>query len=128
MLLITKKIYNIYAAVIFGGALAAYVQGNFLNPDFGVLNGRQIQWSQFRVNGIISTVVWIALIVVPAVIVCFKKDIMTKIMKWGSFQTDFVTHEKQERIAGVTVDVYEASETNYSEDNRIVRLQSSKGA
>ena len=46
----------------------------------------------------------------------------------GSFQTDFVTHEKQERIAGVTVDVYEASETNYSEDNRIVHLQSSKGA
>ena len=41
---------------------------------------------------------------------------------------DFVTHEKQERIAGVTVDVYEASETNYSEDNRIVHLQSSKGA
>ena len=84
-LIVPKKIYNIYAAVIFGGALAAYVQGNFLNPDFGVLNGRQIQWSQFRVNGIISTVVWIALIVVPAVIVCFKKDIMTKIMKWGSF-------------------------------------------
>ena len=83
-LIVPKKIYNIYAAVIFGGALAAYVQGNFLNPDFGVLNGRQIQWSQFRVNGIISTVVWIVLIVVPAVIVCFKKDIMTKIMKWGS--------------------------------------------
>ena len=69
---------------IFGGALAAYVQGNFLNPDFGVLNGRQIQWSQFRVNAIISTVLWIVLIVVPAVVVCFKKDIMTKIMKWGS--------------------------------------------
>ena len=79
-----KKICNIYAAVIFGGALAAYVQGNFLNPDFGVLNGRQIQWSQFKVNGIISTVVWIVLIVVPAVIVCFKKDIMTNIIKWGS--------------------------------------------
>ncbi len=44
----------------------------------------QIQWSQFRVNAIISTVVWIVLIVVPAVVVCFKKDIMTKIMKWGS--------------------------------------------
>ena len=83
-LIVPKKICNIYAAVIFGGALAAYVQGNFLNPDFGVLNGRQIQWSQFRVNAIISTVVWIVLIVVPAVVVCFKKDIMTKIMKWGS--------------------------------------------
>ncbi len=83
-LIVPKKIYNIYAAVVFGGALAAYVQGNFLNPDFGVLNGRQIQWSQFKVNAIISTVVWIVLIVVPAVIVCFKKDIMTKIMKWGS--------------------------------------------
>lgn len=83
-LIVPKKICNIYAAVIFGGALAAYVQGNFLNPDFGVLNGRQIQWSQFRVNAIISTVLWIVLIVVPAVVVCFKKDIMTKIMKWGS--------------------------------------------
>ena len=83
-LIVPKKICNIYAAVIFGGALAAYVQGNFLNPDFGVLNGRQIQWSQFKVNGIISTVVWIVLIVVPAVIVCFKKDIMTNIIKWGS--------------------------------------------
>lgn len=83
-LAVPKKIYNIYAAVVFGGALAAYVQGNFLNPDFGVLNGRQIQWSQFKISGIISTFVWIVLIVVPAVIVCFKKDIMTKIMKWGS--------------------------------------------
>ena len=83
-LIVPKKICNIYAAVIFGGALAAYVQGNFLNPDFGVLNGRQIQWSQFKVNGIISTVVWIVLIVVPPVIVCFKKDIMTNIIKWGS--------------------------------------------
>ena len=72
-LIVPKKICNIYAAVIFGGALAAYVQGNFLNPDFGVLNGRQIQWSQFKVNGIISTVVWIVLIVVPP-----------NIIKWGS--------------------------------------------
>ena len=83
-LIVPKKICNIYAAVIFGGALAAYVQGNFLNPDFGVLNGRQIQWSQFRVNAIISTVVWIVLIVVPPVIICFKKNIMTNIIKWGS--------------------------------------------
>ena len=83
-LIVPKKICNIYVAVIFGGALAAYVQGNFLNPDFGVLNGRQIQWGQFKVNAIISTVVWIVLIVVPPVIVCFKKDIMTNIIKWGS--------------------------------------------
>lgn len=83
-LMIPKRIYDIYTAVIFGCAMAAYIQGNFLNPDFGVLNGREIQWSQFKVNGIISTFVWIVLIVVPAVIVCFKKDIMTKIMKWVS--------------------------------------------
>lgn len=29
-LIVPKKICNIYVAVIFGGALAAYVQGNFL--------------------------------------------------------------------------------------------------
>lgn len=78
------KASDIYAAVIFGGALAAYVQGNFLNPDFGALNGREIQWSRFAVNGIISSIVWIVLIVVPAVMVCLKKDITQKVIKWAS--------------------------------------------
>ncbi len=40
--------------------------------------------ASLRLMELLSTVVWIVLIVVPPVIVCFKKDIMTNIIKWGS--------------------------------------------
>lgn len=83
-LIVPNKIYDVYVAVVFGCALASYIQGNFLNPDFGVLNGREIQWSQYKINGIISTAVWLGLIVASVCAVLFKKNIMNNIMKWGS--------------------------------------------
>lgn len=45
-----------------------------------------------------------------------------------SSQTDIVRHTTGKRIAAVTVDVYREGETDYSEANRIVRLQTAKGA
>lgn len=46
----------------------------------------------------------------------------------SSSQNDIVSHTTGKRIATVTVDVYDAAETDFTEDNRIVRLQTSKGA
>lgn len=45
-----------------------------------------------------------------------------------SSETDIVRHATGKRIAAVTVDIYLEGETDYSEENRIVRLQTSKGA
>lgn len=45
-----------------------------------------------------------------------------------SSQTDIVRHTTGKRIAAVTVDIYLEGETDYSEENRIVRLQTAKGA
>lgn len=45
-----------------------------------------------------------------------------------SSQNDIVNHKTKKRIATVTVDIYDRAETDYTEDNRIVRLQTSKGA
>ncbi len=45
-----------------------------------------------------------------------------------SANTNLVSYSKGKRIAAITVDVYSASATEYTEDTRLVRLQTSKGA
>lgn len=45
-----------------------------------------------------------------------------------SSRDDIVEHKTGKRIATVTVEIYDRAETDYTEDNRIVRLQTSKGA
>ena len=45
-----------------------------------------------------------------------------------SSRDDIVSHTTGKRIATVTVDIYDVAETDYTEENRIVRLQTSKGA
>ena len=45
-----------------------------------------------------------------------------------SYKSGIVEHKKGKRIAVVTVDIYDAVEKDYTEENRIVRLQTSKGA
>lgn len=44
-----------------------------------------------------------------------------------SVETDIVTHEKEKRIALVTVDIYYEEETVFNEENRLARIQTSKG-
>ncbi|MDE7310215.1 MAG: sulfatase-like hydrolase/transferase [Eubacterium sp.] len=80
-----RKIYLNYAVFIFSCALGFYFQGNFLNPHFGELNGNAIDWSEYRVNGIISTVVWILCLILPQIFVFFNKVITIVVTKWGSY-------------------------------------------
>jgi len=48
---------------IFSVALGFYLQSNFLNPDLPELNGIAIEWQQYVLSGIISTLVWLLCIV-----------------------------------------------------------------
>lgn len=83
--LANEKAHSIYVALMFGLTLGLYVQGNFLNPKFSVLNGDEIDWSSYTMAGIISVVAWIACLVIPQILVGFKKMIAARIMKWGSW-------------------------------------------
>lgn len=46
----------------------------------------------------------------------------------GGSSDGLVTHKQKDRIATVTVEVYYGDETDFNEDNRIVKVQTSKGA
>lgn len=83
-----KRIFDSYVLIVFSLALGFYIQGNFLNPAFNSLNGNEIDWSSYKVNGIISILAWIICFVIPQVVYVLKKNVMDLIAKWGSY---FVT-------------------------------------
>ena len=41
---------------------------------------------------------------------------------------NLITYKKQDRIARVTVEIYHEDETEFNEENRIVKMETSKGA
>lgn len=82
--LVWKKAFKVYIALIFGIALGFYIQGNFLNPDFGILNGKDIVWSDYDLSGMISAAAYFICIAVPVVLIFWKEKIAQNIIRWGS--------------------------------------------
>ncbi len=80
-----KKINHIYMGVVFSCALGFYLQGNFLNPHFGVLNGNTIDWSKYSSNGFVSILVWILCITIPQIFLTFQKKRTMCVIKWSSY-------------------------------------------
>ena len=58
-----------FCALLFGLALALYVQGGFANADYGVLDGRAIDWPGFGDYPVWNTLMWVALALLPVVAV-----------------------------------------------------------
>lgn len=85
LLIFNQRAFDSYVLLISGIALGFYVQGNFLNPAFNSLNGKNIDWSAYRINGIISAAAWILCIVVPQIVYIIKKNIIELAVRWGSF-------------------------------------------
>lgn len=61
---------SIACAAIFGLAVMLYLQGNFLNPSYGVLNGESIDWSRYAGYAVWNTALWV---LVPALCVLFVR-------------------------------------------------------
>lgn len=46
------------SAVFFSLYIGLYIQGNFIPRDYGVLDGKEIDWTQYTTYGILSFVLW----------------------------------------------------------------------
>ena len=57
------RVRRVLTAVVLALALCLYLQGNFLNPDYGELDGRAVAWSDYTLYGILDTAFWIAVII-----------------------------------------------------------------
>lgn len=75
-----ELIKNIIDSVAFSLLFGFYIQGNWINPNYGVMNGEEIKWSNYTVYGIIDTLFWIVVFLLPLILLYFYK---TK--KWLKF-------------------------------------------
>ena len=64
--IVPAKVRRIGMALIVGLTLCLYLQGNFLNPDYGELDGRAVKWNHFTGYAIWNTVFWI---IIPAILI-----------------------------------------------------------
>ncbi len=64
-LIVPKKLFRWYSLLFLGGGIAFYVQGNYINHSYGVLDGASIDWSSYTGYGILNTAVWLICILLP---------------------------------------------------------------
>lgn len=80
-----KKTNCIYMGVVFSCALGFYLQGNFLNPHFGVLNGNAIDWSKYKSNGFVSILALFLCMTIPQIFLFLQKKRTISVIKWVSY-------------------------------------------
>ncbi len=56
------KLYLCYEAMVIAIAIDVYIQGNFLNLNLGVMDGREISWENYQIHFIINGFIWILVI------------------------------------------------------------------
>lgn len=72
ILLKNKK--EIFKKIIFAMMLGLYIQGNFLNFGYNVLDGTEIQWNMMIGKGLINAAIWILIISLPYIFTKLKKE------------------------------------------------------
>lgn len=78
------KARAVYGAVLFSIGLCLYVQYNFLNPRFGVLDGTPIDWSKFTVQNWISLLAWVACIAAAVTLALLFQQRFLRICRYVS--------------------------------------------
>ena len=78
------KIFNLYITLLFACTLMLYVQGNFLNIDYGPLDGRDIDWTRYGAYSLVNTFVTMLIVLVPFGILYFSKKFWAGMVKFIS--------------------------------------------
>ncbi len=70
--LLGERVHLILISLIAGIGFALYIQGHFINVDYGVLDGRTIDWSSYESVAVWNSLIWICCISIPVVLCLLK--------------------------------------------------------
>ena len=88
--LLPVKARRVMSAVLISLALCFYLQGNFINADYGELDGRAIDWGSYALYAVVDTLFWIA---VPAGVIVFalkKRKLFHKCTRFVALAMVFI--------------------------------------
>lgn len=135
--LLRGKLHNIYMSLMFGGLLGLYVQGSFMNKDYGSLDGTAVDWSAYTSYGVLNTVVWVVCLAVPLVLMLVLKEKKVRpvliflscaliVMQGASLVVSYVNYPKVTESATLTTDgMFELSK---DENTIVIVLDTLDGA
>ncbi len=83
-LIFKDKKREICACLIFGVSLGFYIQGNWVTTDYGILDGKNINWSAYADIAIINTMIWVICFMLPFVLRHFLPEYWKKIIKYAA--------------------------------------------
>lgn len=69
------KVHAFLISVYSGLSLAFYLQGAFLNPDLGTLDGHTINWPSFSTKMVINLAIWFLILLIPHLVHYFSNRI-----------------------------------------------------
>lgn len=69
-----NKKRDIFLKIVFALLTGLYIQGNFLNFGYAVLDGTSINWNTMIWKGILNSLIWILIIILPYGIKKLKKE------------------------------------------------------
>lgn len=84
-LLLRGKARACYTVVLFAVAVGLYLQSNFLNINYGLLDGKAIDWGSYGTYAIINTAVWIVLVAAAIAMWALKKKLFWAIHRYAVF-------------------------------------------
>ena len=71
-------------ALAFGLSLAFYVQGNLIGVDYGVLDGREIQWDSMRTTAVVNSLIWAACVLIPVIVAVRRPKLISRCLQVGA--------------------------------------------
>jgi hypothetical protein len=74
------RLGRFFIALVFGLGIALYIEGTFMPMDYGILDGKAVEWGKFADRVIIDSIIWSLCIVLPFLLAIFKKNLFKKLL------------------------------------------------
>ena len=84
MILLKGKVFDAVVTFVFSFTIASYLQGNFMNANFGYLNGQPIEWQEHAKLALFNLAVWAVIMLIPYIVRCFSQNVWSKVLQYGS--------------------------------------------
>lgn len=82
--LLKGRIFDILLSLLFGFLIAGYIQGNFLNLDFGQLTGDAISWQSYTTHALVNLAIWAGIAALPIVLRYFSRRVWKAVLTFLS--------------------------------------------
>lgn len=83
-LLLRGRGRELYSSILFALGLALYIQGNYANINYGILDGKSIDWSAYPIYAALDTAGWLILFIVIMFLWFQKRSLFYKVQSIGA--------------------------------------------